>query len=344
MKCMFDPINIVNHRSELMGFAILWIFLLHSGGCDILIYDTIVSYGWMGVDIFFFLSALGLSYSLNKCKNVGTFYMRRIVRILPTWLLVLFLVHVLGIIILHLLPDVPFNYPHSISQSLLWYTGLGYWLNGILDNPLCCYYEWYIPTLFIFYLISPFLYGRKASTLCILLFISLLFSILLSEYEILYSLRLTHQRIPVFILGFIFYKVLKSNNRSLFLKFIILMTLLGIISMLFLNYKDYIIKYIPLFFVIQFLLLILCVVKRLKISYAFSFLGIISFELYLIHLYKRPNYLISLLFNVNGIYGIILSFFLCIIIAYLLHFFCDKINNGIKTYINRNKCLISNYG
>ena len=52
---MLDPINIANHRSELMGFAILWIFLLHSGECDISIYDTIVSYGWMGVDIFLFL-------------------------------------------------------------------------------------------------------------------------------------------------------------------------------------------------------------------------------------------------------------------------------------------------
>ena len=334
---MLDPINIANHRSELMGFAILWIFLLHSGECDISIYDTIVSYGWMGVDIFFFLSALGLSYSLSRCKNIKEFYIRRLIRILPTWLLVLLLVHVLGIIILYILPSVPFNYPHSFTQSLLWYTGLGYWFNGVLDNPLCCYYEWYIPTLFLFYFVSPFLYARKGTTLCILLLVTILFSVLLSEYEILYSLRLTHQRVPVFILGFIFYKVLKSaNNKILFFKLIVIATLLGIISIIFLDYRDYIIKYIPLFFVIQASLLILYVIKISKISNIFSFLGLLSFEIYLIHLYKRPNYLISLLLKIDGICGVFLSFLLCVIVAYLLHLICYKMNDIIKSFIKKN--------
>ena len=338
MKYTIDPIVIAKYRSELMGFAIMWIFLLHSGGCDIPIYDSVVSYGWMGVDIFFFLSALGLSYSLNKCKTKEEFYIRRVIRILPTWLLVLFIIHILGILIVTLLPKVPYNYPHTFVQAFFWYTGLGYWVNGILDNPLCYYYEWYIPTIFVFYIVSPFIYNKKIKTLCFWLIISILVSMLLTSNEVLYSLRLTHQRIPVFILGFLFYKVINSDKKEwYFLNLNLILTFVGLICIVLLSYEDYFIKYIPVFFVIQTSLLIIWVAKFLRITKILSFLGILSLEIYLIHLYKRPNYLLSMLFNIDGIYGVLLSFLFCVIVAYLLHFICNKMNNRIKYILKTNK-------
>ena len=81
---IFKFSDIVSYRAELMGFAILWIFMLHSGAIGNPIYDTIRKFGWAGVDIFFFLSALGLCYSLNKNNNLKDFYLRRLNRIMPT--------------------------------------------------------------------------------------------------------------------------------------------------------------------------------------------------------------------------------------------------------------------
>lgn len=77
------------YRQSLMGFAILWVFMLHTGEIGNPLWDSISSWGWSGVDMFLFLSAIGLCYSLNKDGNLGiiAFYKRRAIRILPPWLL-----------------------------------------------------------------------------------------------------------------------------------------------------------------------------------------------------------------------------------------------------------------
>lgn len=72
-----------------MGFAILWVMYFHIP----LKFATEVGWfihriGFYGVDIFLFLSGLGVYYSLTKRPNVLGFYKARLVRILPAYIIV----------------------------------------------------------------------------------------------------------------------------------------------------------------------------------------------------------------------------------------------------------------
>lgn len=122
---MFKSIvaNLARHRSPLMGLAIIWIFIFHSGPIGSDAYDSFQEFGFGGVDIFIFLSAFGLCFSLEKDSSVLAFYYRRLKRIVPTWVTVLLIVHLLGIVSSNLKPDTNFAYPHSffaMSDMVFW--------------------------------------------------------------------------------------------------------------------------------------------------------------------------------------------------------------------------------
>ena len=80
--------TISKYRNELFGVAIISIITLHYfedvGGGKL--YLSFI--GAIGVDIFIFLSGMGLCFSMKKNSNIKDFYIRRIRRILPTYLLV----------------------------------------------------------------------------------------------------------------------------------------------------------------------------------------------------------------------------------------------------------------
>lgn len=131
-------------RSELMGFAALWVMLFHAYPFTfkIAILDQIKEIGFTGVDIFILLSAMGLYVSLSKpeADSLGRFYVRRLVRVLPAyWLVVgcysLFLVRTGSI---------------GWSTALWNLSTLHYWFH-IPDS-----FNWYIPSLLAFYLLAPF--------------------------------------------------------------------------------------------------------------------------------------------------------------------------------------------
>ena len=73
--------NLTKYRIELMGFAMLWIMVFHS--C-VYIPDFLLplrfykEVGYVGVDIFFLLSGIGLVFSITNNKSVVTFYKKRI--------------------------------------------------------------------------------------------------------------------------------------------------------------------------------------------------------------------------------------------------------------------------
>lgn len=72
-----------------MGFAILWVMYFHIP----LKFATEIGWfthriGFYGVDIFLFLSGLGVYFSLMKRPNVLRFYKARLVRILPAYVIV----------------------------------------------------------------------------------------------------------------------------------------------------------------------------------------------------------------------------------------------------------------
>lgn len=331
----FDINQLSWFRSALMGVAIIWVFILHSGEIGVPFYDSIRQWGWMGVDIFFFLSAYGMGFSLKKDKD--NFMNRRFKRIIPTWIVVLFLVHIVGVLSVHYHPGASFSFPTSVFQILSWYTGLGYWIANIFDfqDKLSWYYEWYIPTLLLFYLFTPFLYNRTKIQIVVLIFIL----IFLGQITILLFglpfLALSITRAPIYLLGILFYKFLDNSQRTPKCDTFINIGCLLLGIMLFFLPLEFLRKeYRILFFIPPLLILLSNIIQRLQLTTLLSFFGGISLELYLIHLYGRPNYLMGYLFERQA-YVIFFSLLFCTLCAYVLHNAIKVAEKKIKTTLKK---------
>ena len=126
------------YRGFLMGFAILWVMYFHIP----LKFATEVGWfihriGFYGVDIFLFLSGLGVYYSLTKRPNVLGFYKARLVRILPAYIIVACASYCL------------LRLDRASALDFFYYiSGIGYWTRHAR-------FDWYIPTQLAFYLITP---------------------------------------------------------------------------------------------------------------------------------------------------------------------------------------------
>lgn len=129
------------YRSELMGAAMLWVMLFHTGldfGLSPL--NWIRSAGFGGVDIFIVLSAVGLVASLSKKEQrFGPFMARRAIRILPAYFVVMLTYTTFSI----LRGSAPVS-------ALLWNsTLLSYWVQAKGG------FNWYISAIMLFYAITP---------------------------------------------------------------------------------------------------------------------------------------------------------------------------------------------
>ncbi len=135
-------INLLSkYRAALMGVAMLFIAVFHST----LTIDNIIGLrfikfaGDIGVDIFFFVSGIGMFYSFLKTTDIKSFYRKRLIRILPAWV-------VLNLVVQ--LYDAIFN-GFNPGWFVLNMTGLSFWLTGSL-------YYWYVPAILVLYLVTPF--------------------------------------------------------------------------------------------------------------------------------------------------------------------------------------------
>lgn len=312
--------NIGKHRTALMGLAMILVFLHHArseklGFMPTGFFGAICDIGNLGVDTFFFLSAFGLCFSLKK-NSIKKFYLNRFKRILPTWWVILFLIHIMGILIGSKFPAGSYVYPHSVADMFFWYTGLGYFFNT-------CFYEWYIPTLLLFYLLIPLIYrlSRKGVLLLVLLSIPL---VLLYKWSgILPHLSLSVTRIPIFLLGVLFFKDLEQEKYSLFF-ITCLILFICIFALSFFLKVPPVVKVGPLLPMAMGLFGLLCSHKYTRyIDLLFAFVGTISLEFYLIHPLRRPQYLLSFVIH-NSAMQVLLAFVLCLVLSYLLHLLMKK--------------------
>ena len=172
------------YRGELMGAATLWIILLHSTIWFSLFPLAYVKMtGYCGVDCFLLLSAVGLYFSWhNSDRNVLNFYRRRLLRIYPSYLIV--------VILRFFLENTGKRYVVLAAMTL------SFW---ILDDLSA----WFIAAIMVLYLLSPLILKIMDSKyrrigMCLLWAAALLAG---------WLMRWTPQnlffvRIPSFLLGF----------------------------------------------------------------------------------------------------------------------------------------------
>lgn len=185
------PIELsLEYRSQIMSFAAFWILCSHSINiCGenlwtyLYYFKPLIAYGWGGIDIFFFLSGLGIGLSLKKNPSTAQFFSKRFNRIFPAFFIVVTVEHLL--------------YNDSILKYFWDVTMLGYW------TPLLGYATkntfWYVSAAFAFYLLSyPYYkyYFSKRPLLSTLIISVIGFSL----YYIL-PLDLFLGRIPIYFMG-----------------------------------------------------------------------------------------------------------------------------------------------
>ncbi len=145
MKAVIRYSDLSRHRSELMGFAMLIIVMFHIFVPRQSAFFGLHRIGNSGVDIFLFLSGIGMWYSWTKTANPSTlqFFKRRYARIYPAWLIIALLYY-----------GNDYLTARQRSTSLTDLAGdvlinWDYWLSAD-------YSFWYIPAIMMLYTLTPF--------------------------------------------------------------------------------------------------------------------------------------------------------------------------------------------
>lgn len=134
--------DISRFRGELMGAAMLFVMLFHVSVSRNDPFYGLHRCGNIGVDIFLFLSGVGLWFAWTRQPSVRKFYRRRLLRILPTWLTVAGVFYTADYLgqqrfsssITDLIGDITINWD--------------FWLHDELTF-------WYVPAIMMLYLLAP---------------------------------------------------------------------------------------------------------------------------------------------------------------------------------------------
>ncbi len=204
----FNISTISEERSVLMGIATVAVMLFHSYSlrfeeifasdflCDV--FDYIQSLGNIGVDIFLFMSAFGLYYSFSKDGDVVSFYRKRVLRIIPTAVLI----------------------------AALYYLYVG--TMGVFDFCkkvlLLAFFEsdnrdfWFLSFILIMYIVFPLLYQvvdryKGVGAAILIASVVVVNIVLMLRCPELYGrLEIALTRIPIFIVGIYFGKRAKASE------------------------------------------------------------------------------------------------------------------------------------
>ncbi|MFA6297049.1 MAG: acyltransferase [Candidatus Paceibacterota bacterium] len=170
-------------QNNLKVFAFLAVVFAHVGYfifSDHSIFSPFSNYGGVAVNIFYFLSAYGLSLSIIKWKgNLKGYYNKRLQTIVPSIWLMLIVFFVLDFV----WHGHVYGFGYMIQSFLLWYPTSNLFLD--INSPL-----WYITPLIIYYLTFPFFYREGKPWLSS--FIFLIFGYLISKTHLIGTLFSLH--------------------------------------------------------------------------------------------------------------------------------------------------------
>lgn len=212
------------HRTELMALAIIGVLCSHSKiHFGWLPADRLMLFGQAGVDIFFFVSGFGLFYSSLRKPKLGAYYLRRLLRLLPAFLIVL---------LIRLWDMDQLTWENYMKQASM----LGFWFPSLKWKD----FAWFVAAILPLYLLFP-LYFRffrrhpewaKAFGILVGLLLTAWYA-----YDCLYlhvgktnTQILFFSRIPIFTVGCYFAYLSKCRLRF-GRRFFVTATLLGCLAL-----------------------------------------------------------------------------------------------------------------
>ena len=343
--------NLVSkYRTELMGIAAIFILICHVVQKDAqgreYCYALLNNYGGIsyvlsiffnqldiGVDIFLFVSGVGLYYSYEKKPDFRDYYSKRLVNVYVITAIITFVFS---------LPNFLFFHSVALKDFLLGVFSIK-WTLGVGNS------NWYISFLMIMYLVFPLIYKfvklieTKTYARLIIACIVVVYGVALwfvCKTVIYEKYNLGLFRIPIFFVGCYSGYLAKNNKDITWIPYV-----LGIIGIVFKIISIRIFPEYPVlnrmsyFFLFYLFLLvsIFCLKKSpLFLLKFFRFMGGMSLELYLIHAnirsFVQTNY-----FEYCNLFTYIITVFAAIPISYafskLRILIVNKYNNHIKNQI-----------
>lgn len=290
-----DLHDVSRYRSELMGVAMIFVILFHTFVERTDAFYGLHRMGNVGVDIFLFLSGIGLWFSWAKTPDSHlsgggfltkylSFYWRRFKRIYPVWL---------GVALAYYVPRFvyrePFSYVDLAGDVLL---NWDFWRRTELTF-------WYVPTTMVFYLFAPLYMEliRRAPVYRWSVVLAILWCFCVEYvapiHDAVGHLEIFWSRIPIFLIGMNLGEAVRQR-RTLQGNSLWLICLAFVVSMSLCVYLEQQLHGLfPLFLermlYIPFALstvVLLCLSFRhaptLPMRY-FAWIGGISLEIYLIH-------------------------------------------------------------
>ena len=322
--------NISRYRGELMGIAMIFIFLFHIALPRSNMFFGLRRIGNIGVDMFLFLSGVGLWFSWMKHPSLKLFFKRRYLRVYPAWFIISCLYYI----------------PHFHGGGVrAWVDLIGditinwdFWLHDELKF-------WYIPAMMMLYLFAPpyMQLIRRHPVYRWLPVVMILWCILVQYVSPIHNavghIEIFWSRVPIFFIGINMGEAVRRKDKmdgaSIWMILIVFaMTLSASIFLeqeLHGHFPIYVERmlYIPL--TITTILLLNRVFRRTPkwFNTIFKFVGALSLECYLIHIHFVLDY-------IPKTCGYWTTFLVCVVITMPLAWLLSKIVNYISKFIENN--------
>lgn len=330
------------YRGALMGLAMIFVMFFHTGGLakGSWLY-ALNRCGNVGVDMFLFLSGVGLWFSFCHNDSLRHYYVRRYVRIYPVWLLVAGWFYVSDYVcnnggqsgnVVQLVANIAVNWC--------------FWQRDAWEF-------WFIPAIMVMYTFAPFYMRliRKSPDWRWLPLVAMLFCVMVRYvapiHQYVSHIEIFWSRIPIFLLG-INAGRLVMERRQLSPSAFWLVLLLFVCSLaICMNFENGLrgrfplflerMVYIPLSVSLMLLVCKMCNhIPRWIVAFL-AFVGSVSLEIYLIHanfvlpllrpyqLGFLPTALLMIAVSVPAAW--VLHRFVAVIVRYLIPLSCTTSSN-----------------
>lgn len=196
-------------RAEIMGFMCILIVLFHFENnmvypAALTLVNSLLEFGNVGVDVFLFVSGIGLYFSFEKERRLLPFYKKRLIRILIPYVLLC----------------VPYyiwlNTATERNLLFLDVTQLSLPLKGMIST-------WFLPAITVFYLLFPLIYKLQqqknnawritATAFMCLGWIAALLVFNKTHSEIYHNCEIALTRLLIFMVGCCFGKFVLENKK-----------------------------------------------------------------------------------------------------------------------------------
>lgn len=278
--------NISRFRGEQMGVAMLFIILFHVGLARSDMFFGLRRMGNIGVDMFLFLSGIGLWFSWTKNADWKRFFKRRYLRIYPTWIVIACLYYIPrfhgGSVMawIDLIGDITINWD--------------FWLHDELNF-------WYIPATMMLYIFAPaYMELIKRHPIYRWLPVVMILWCILVQYvtpinNVVGHLEIFWSRVPIFFIGINMGENVRKKETldGTGIWMILIVFVMTLATSIFLEQQKH--GHFPLYVErMLYIPLTLCSVLMLNrvfrrtpkwFNKAFSFVGALSLECYLIHIH-----------------------------------------------------------